>query len=138
ISSEWHGPVSFAMHAISSLPFYLMLGGIVTAWFLYVKRPDIPATLENKFKGLHTLLVNKYYFDDINQALFAEGTVKVGKQLWKQGDEKLIDGLMVNGTAKTVRTFGGMLRNIQTGQLSQYAFTMIIGLVFFLGWLLFS
>jgi len=138
ISAEWHGPVSFATHAISSPPFYLALAGVVTAWFLYIKRPDIPEMLENRFKALHTLLVNKYYFDDINQALFADGTVKVGKQLWKQGDQKLIDGLMVNGTAKTVGVFGSLLRILQTGQLPQYAFTMIIGLVGFLGWLLYS
>jgi len=138
IGHEWHGVVSFALHAFSSLPFYLALGGVLTAWFLYVKRPDIPEMLENRFKGLHTLLVNKYYFDDINQALFADGTVKLGTQLWKQGDEKLIDGLMVNGSAKSVRAFGGLLRNIQTGQLFHYAFAMIIGLVFFLGWLVLS
>jgi len=137
ISKEWHGPVSFALHAISSLPFYLALGGVVTAWFLYVKRPDIPEALEMKFKGLHKLLVNKYYFDDINQALFADGTVKIGTQLWKQGDQKLIDGLMVNGSAKSVSALGSLLRQIQTGQLFHYAFAMIIGLVFFLGWLVF-
>ena len=136
ISNEWHGPVSFALHAISSPPFYLALGGVVTAWFLYVKRPEIPEMLENKFKGLHRLLVNKYYFDDVNQALFADGTVKIGNQLWKQGDQKLIDGMMVNGSAKVVVDFAGMLRHIQTGQLYHYAFAMIIGLVFFLGWLI--
>ena len=64
------------MHAISSPPFYLALAGVTTAWFLYIKRPDIPATLETRFKALHTLLVNKYYFDDINQTVFADGTVK--------------------------------------------------------------
>ena len=138
ISSEWHGPVSFALHAVSSTPFYLALAGVFTAWFLYVKRPDIPETLENKFKGLHKLLVNKYYFDDINQALFADGTVKIGNQLWKQGDQKLIDGLMVDGTAKSVRAFAAVLRTIQTGQLPHYALTMIIGLVFFLGWLVYQ
>ena len=137
IGQEWHGPVSFALHAISSLPFYLALGGVATAWFLYVKRPEIPAMLADKFKGLHTLLVNKYYFDDINQTVFANGLVKLGNQLWKQGDQKLIDGLMVDGTAKSVRGFASVLRNIQTGQLTNYAFSMIIGLVFFLGWILF-
>jgi len=138
ISGEWHGPVSFGLHAISSPPFYLALAGVVTAWFLYVKRPDIPGMLEDKFKWLHTLFVNKYYFDDVNQAIFADGAVKIGKQLWKQGDEKLIDGLMVNGTAKSVGVFASLLRHIQTGQLSNYAFTMIIGLVGFLGWLIYS
>ncbi len=137
ISKEWHGPVSFALHAISSLPFYLALAGVGTAWFLYVKRPDIPEMLESKFKGLHTLLVNKYYFDDINQALFADGTVKVGTELWKQGDQKLIDDLMVNGSAKSVSAFGSLLRQLQTGQLYHYAFAMIVGLVFFLGWLIY-
>jgi len=137
ISKEWHGPVSFALHAISSLPFYLALAGVGTAWFLYVKRPDIPEMLESRFKGLHTLLMNKYYFDDINQTLFADGTVKLGTQLWKQGDQKLIDGLMVNGSAKSVNAFGSLLRHIQTGQLYHYAFAMIVGLVFFLGWLIY-
>jgi NADH-quinone oxidoreductase subunit L len=138
ISNEWHGPVSFGLHFISSPPFYLALAGVVTAWFLYVKRPDIPAMLETKFKWLHTLFVNKYYFDNFNQTVFADGSVKIGKQLWKQGDEKLIDGLMVNGTAKSVGMLASMLRHIQTGQLSTYAFAMIIGLVGFLGWLLYS
>jgi NADH-quinone oxidoreductase subunit L len=138
ISAEWHGPISFGLHFIFSPPFYLALAGVVTAWFLYIKRPDIPAMLESKFKWLHTLFVNKYYFDDFNQTVFADGTVKIGKQLWKQGDEKLIDGLMVNGTAKSIGVFASMLRHIQTGQLSTYAFAMIIGLVGFLGWLLYS
>ena len=93
--------------------------------------------LESRFKGLHTLLVNKYYFDDINQTLFADGTVKLGTELWKQGDQKLIDGLMVNGSAKSVNAFGSLLRHIQTGQLYHYAFAMIVGLVFFLGWLIY-
>jgi len=69
--------------------------------------------------------------------LFADGTVKIGTQLWKQGDQKLIDGLMVNGSAKSVSALGSLLRQIQTGQLFHYAFAMIIGLVFFLGWLVF-
>lgn len=137
ISKEWHGPVSFALHAFFSPPFYLALAGVGTAWFLYVKRPDIPEMLESRFKGLHKLLVNKYYFDDINQTLFADGTVKVGTELWKQGDQKLIDGLMVNGSAKSVSAFGSLLRHIQTGQLYHYAFAMIVGLVFFLGWLIY-
>ncbi|PCJ50909.1 MAG: NADH-quinone oxidoreductase subunit L [Gammaproteobacteria bacterium] len=138
ISHLWKGPVSFGLHALSSPPFYLALAGVVVAWVLYVKRPDIPGMLEKKFKWLHTLFVNKYYFDEFNQALFADGTVKIGKQLWKYGDQKLIDGLMVDGTAKSVGVIASVLRRIQTGQLSTYAFSMIIGLVGFLGWLIYA
>jgi len=131
----WTGPVGFALHAIVSPVFYLALAGVGTAWFLYVKRPDIPEMLEQRFKGLHTVLVNKYYFDDFNQTVFANGTVKIGKQLWKHFDQGLIDGLMVNGSAKSVGLASRIIRHIQTGQLSHYAFAMIIGLVFYLAWL---
>ena len=133
----WTGVVGFALHALVSPVFYLALGGVVTAWFLYVKRPDIPGTIEQKFKALHTLLVNKYYFDDFNQTVFANGAVDIGKRLWKHSDQGLIDGLLVNGTAKTVGMAGRIVRHVQTGQLSHYAFAMIIGLVIFLGWLVY-
>ena len=98
----------------------------------------IEEMLEKKFKGLHTLMVNKYYFDDVNQALFADGTVKVGNQLWKKGDVTLIDGLIVNGSAKTVGWLSGILRYLQTGQLYHYAFAMIIGVVVLLGWMIYQ
>ncbi|MEL0035714.1 MAG: NADH-quinone oxidoreductase subunit L, partial [Gammaproteobacteria bacterium] len=129
--------IGFALHALESPVFYLALGGVGAAWFLYVKRPDIPETIEQKFKALHTLLVNKYYFDDFNQTVFANGAVDIGKRLWKHSDQGLIDGLLVNGTAKTVGMAGRVVRHVQTGQLSHYAFAMIIGLVIFLGWLVY-
>lgn len=133
----WTGAIGFALHAIVSPVFYLAAAGVGTAWFFYVKRPDIPETLEQKLKAIHTLLVNKYYFDDFNQKVFADGAVNTGKQLWKHADQGLIDGLLVNGSAKTVGLASRVIRHIQTGQVSHYAFAMIIGLVFFLGWLVY-
>ncbi len=133
----WTGVIGFALHALVSPVFYLALGGVVTAWFLYVKRPDIPEQIEQRFKALHTVLTNKYYFDDFNQTVFANGAVNIGKQLWKHSDQGLIDGLLVNGSAKTVGLAGRVIRHVQTGQLSHYAFAMIIGLVIFLGWLVY-
>jgi NADH-quinone oxidoreductase subunit L len=133
----WTGVIGFALHALVSPVFYLAAGGVVTAWFLYVKRPDIPEMLEQRFKLIHTILVNKYGLDDFNQTVFANGAVNVGKQLWKHSDQGLIDGLLVNGSAKSVALAGRVIRHIQTGQVSHYAFAMIIGLVFFLGWLIY-
>ena len=133
----WTGAVGFALHAFLSPVLYLALAGVGTAWFLYVKRPDIPVALEKQFKALHTLLSNKYYFDEFNQKIFANGTVLLGQKLWKHADQDLIDGVMVNGSAKSVGLAARVIRHVQTGQVSHYAFAMIFGLVFFLGWLVF-
>lgn len=75
------------------------------------------------------MLLNKYRCDDFNQKVFAGGARWVGQQLWIFGDVKFIDGLVVNGTAQTVKLFSGVVRKIQSGYLYDYAFAMIIGLL---------
>ena len=75
------------------------------------------------------MLVNKYWIDDFNDWFFAGGVRGLGRNLWNIGDVKIIDGLMVNGTAKTVGWISSIVRNIQTGYLYHYAFAMIIGVL---------
>jgi NADH-quinone oxidoreductase subunit L len=127
LAEEFHGPVAMGLHSLTSLPFVLALGGVVLAWFFYLVKPAIPAALKDKFGFLYTLLENKYYFDKFNEVFFAGGARGVGGGLWKVGDQGVIDGLMVNGSAKVVGWFAALTRLFQTGHLYQYAFTMIIG-----------
>ena len=132
----WHGPAALVMHIWASPVFYLAAAGVITAWYLYLKRPDIPATIKDKLSGVHSLLENKYYFDDLWIKGFAGGGRALGQLLWKKGDEFFIDGVLVNGTANTVGRLASLVRQIQTGYLYTYAFAMIIGLTALLGWLI--
>ncbi|MEX2353671.1 MAG: NADH-quinone oxidoreductase subunit L [Gammaproteobacteria bacterium] len=132
LGEGYHGIWAFTLHAFQTPPVYLALGGVFTAWLLYIKFPDVPGMLAKKFNWLYQLLINKYWFDDFNQTVFAGGTRKLGKLLWQTGDVKIIDGILVNGTAHAVRWFSGKVRAIQTGHLYDYAFTMIIGLLILL------
>ena len=121
--------MGFIAHGVVAAPFWLAMAGLGIAWFLYEKRPDIPEALKNKMDGLHKLLINKYYVDQFNDFFFAGGARGLGKILWNVGDVKLIDGMMVNGSARTVGLIATIVRHIQTGYLYHYAFAMIIGLV---------
>jgi NADH-quinone oxidoreductase subunit L len=115
---------------------WLALAGVGTAWFLYLKRPDLSGVVRTRLSGLYDLLDRKLYFDDLYIKGFAAGGRGLGQFLWRVGDERIIDGAAVNGTAQAVRRFSGVLRRVQTGYLYDYAFAMIIGLTLFLGWLL--
>jgi NADH-quinone oxidoreductase subunit L len=116
-----------AMHAFTTLPFWLAAAGVASSAFFYLKRPDIPAAIHKRFQGIYTLLDNKYYFDRFNDWFFAGGARGASGFLWKFGDIKLIDGLMVNGSAKAVGWFSGVIRKLQSGYIYHYAFSMIIG-----------
>jgi NADH-quinone oxidoreductase subunit L len=128
LAQHFHGAVGMATHALSTAPFWLALSGVVLAWFFYLKRPDIPAAIKARAGFLYTLLDNKYYFDRINEAVFAGGARLLGKGLWRGGDVAVIDGLFVNGSARVVGWVARLVRFFQTGHIYSYAFTMIIGL----------
>jgi len=129
IGQDYHGIISFTLHAFKHPPVYLALTGLFLAWIFYIQFPKLPEQIANTFKPIHTILVNKYGFDEFNQIVFVGGTRNIGKLLWQTGDVKLIDGLMVNGTALSVRWFSGVIRQIQSGYLYHYAFAMIAGLL---------
>ena len=93
LAEHWHGWVAMALHGFTSLPFWLMVAGIATAWYFYLVNPAIPARLQQTFKGIYTVLENKYYLDRFNEWFFAGGARRLGSGLWKRGDQGLIDGL---------------------------------------------
>ena len=132
----WHGSLGLVTHAIATPVFWLAAGGVGTAWYLYLVRPDIPETIKARLSGVHQLLDRKYYMDDLYIKGFAAGGRSLGSFLWQKGDQLLIDGMMVNGTARSVGRLAGIMRQIQTGYLYTYAFAMIIGLTVLLGWLI--
>jgi NADH-quinone oxidoreductase subunit L len=135
IGEEFHGPGAFLVHALtSSAAVYLALLGVLAAWFLYIKRPDLPGVIAAKLSVLYKLLVQKFYFDEIYQAVFGRGSVGLGTALWRVGDVMLIDGTMVNGSARVVGWLSGVMRRMQSGYLYHYAFAMIIGLSALLAW----
>ncbi|HJU50547.1 MAG TPA: NADH-quinone oxidoreductase subunit L [Pseudogulbenkiania sp.] len=129
LAEEFHGPLAMAIHSLSTLPFWLALSGVVVAWFFYLKAPQIPAAIKQQFSAVHKVLDNKYYLDDLYFNLFAKGSRALGTLFWKVGDMLLIDGLMVNGTAKLVGVFSRLTRKLQTGFIYSYATTMIIGVL---------
>jgi NADH-quinone oxidoreductase subunit L len=127
LAKEFHGAGAMVMHAVTTLPFWLAIAGVATAWFLYIVRPDLPAVIKAKLQPLPTILERKYGFDDFNDWFFAGGARRVGTGLWTWGDKTVIDGIMVNGTARLVGWFAGVARRMQTGYIYHYAFTMIFG-----------
>jgi NADH-quinone oxidoreductase subunit L len=134
VGEEFHGPGAFVVHALQQPPVWLALLGALAAWFFYIKRPDLPGKIAEKFSVLYTLLANKFYFDQINQTVFAGGSRELGTALWRVGDVALIDGALVNGSARIVGWLSGVMRRMQSGYLYHYAFAMIIGLSVLLGW----
>jgi len=136
IGAGFHGPFSFAMHAFLGLPLYLAAAGVGTAWWFFLKNPALADAAENRLRGLHTVLVNKYYFDWFNEKVLAPLARGIGQVFWRAGDQALIDGALVNGSAAGIGWFSGVARRVQTGFLYTYAFWMVIGLAALLGWIL--
>jgi NADH-quinone oxidoreductase subunit L len=136
IGESFHGSLGLLEHTAQTPVFWLAAAGVFSAWFLYLKRPDLPATIKSKLSGVYTLLDNKYYFDDLYIKGFAAGGRRIGTFLWEKGDQLIIDGIIVNGTARSVGRLAGVMRQIQTGYLYTYAFAMIIGLTLLLSWLI--
>ena len=127
-----HTPAGMAIQAFMSLPFILAASGVLLAWFFYTKRPDIPAAIQQKFSFIHHILENKYGFDRFNERVFAGGARFIGGKLWQIGDVQLIDGAIVNGTARLVNRISSKIRHLQSGLIYHYAFAMIIGVFLFL------
>ena len=136
MAHAWHGSFALLTHSVRTPVFWLAASGVIAAWFLYLKRPDIPEIIKIKLSGIYNVLDRKYYFDDLWIKGFAGGGRAIGQLLWQRGDQMTIDDTLVNGTARTVVRLAGFVRQIQTGYLYTYAFAMIIGLTVLLGWLI--
>jgi NADH-quinone oxidoreductase subunit L len=134
LAEHFHGAAAMALHGLVTLPFWLALGGVVTAWLFYIKALSIPAAIDSRLKPLRTVLENKYYMDWFNEHVLAAGTRGVGLGLWKGGDVGLIDGAVVNGSARAVGAFSVVVRRLQTGHLYWYALVMVLGVFGFMTW----
>ncbi|WP_455203212.1 NADH-quinone oxidoreductase subunit L [Kaarinaea lacus] len=129
LGEHFTGVMGFIAHGVMELPFALAIGGLASAWYFYVKRPEIPEKIKTKLQVVYNILDRKYGFDEFNDFFFAGGARGVGRTFWNFGDIKLIDNFLVNGSARTVGWISSKIRNAQTGYLYHYAFVMIIGLV---------
>lgn len=129
LKEEYHGPLAMAIHSLTSLPLWLAIAGVASAYYCYLINPRVPAWFFHKFHAIHTLLDNKYYMDKFNDVVFAGGARLLGNGLWNVGDKGLIDGLVVNGSAKVVGWFSTIVRTAQTGYIYHYAFVMILGVL---------
>ena len=133
LAEHWHGQVAFILHGMTGLPFWLAMGGLALAtfvwWLVHRSNPSIDEQLQRKGGPVTKILQDKYGFDDFNQKVFAGGGRGLGNLLWSAGDRTLIDGAVVNGSARMVGVFAGVVRHLQTGYLYHYAIAMIIGLV---------
>jgi NADH-quinone oxidoreductase subunit L len=128
LAEEFHGPVAFALHGFQAPAFWLAFSGFLLATLMYVWKPGLPAKAAKLFALPRHVLEKKYWADDLWIKGFAGGGVLLGR-VSRGADEKLVDGVIVNGSARMVDLFAGLLRKTQTGYLYHYAFAMILGLI---------
>jgi NADH-quinone oxidoreductase subunit L len=134
MAREFHGAVAMALHGLMTLPFFLALAGVVTAYVFYLVKPEIPAAIKARFGPVYRLLDNKYYMDWINENIFARAARLAGQGLWKGGDQGLIDGVVINGSARAIGGMAAVVRLVQTGFLYWYALVMILGVLGLMTW----
>ncbi len=134
LARAFHGPAAMAFHSLTGPIFWLALAGAVTAWFFYLRRPDIPARIQRRFSFVYRLLDNKYYFDWFNENVLARGARLVGQGLWKGGDVGVIDGFFIDGSARTIGGVAALSRRLQSGYLYWYALVMIVGVIGLMTW----
>ena len=133
LGHEFHGPLAMVVHGFTQAPFWLALAGFAVATWIWLLNPGIADKAKAALRPIYTVLANKYWIDELYQAVFARGGVALGRGLWKGGDAGLIDGVAVNGSAALVARVAATVRWLQSGYLYHYAFAMILGLVALLG-----
>ena len=134
IAKEFHGATAMAIHAFTAMPFWLALAGVVVAYVFYMLKPEIPAAIKARSGFVYRLLENKYYLDWFNENVLARLARATGTALWKGGDEGLIDGVLINGTAREVGALAAIGRKLQSGYLYFYALVMIMGVIGLMTW----
>ncbi len=134
LGKDYHGVLGFILHGFMGAPLYLAAAGAGVAFYIYMLKPEIADKIKTAAAPLYNLLDKKYFFDEAYQFLFAGGSRGLGKALWKVGDQTVIDGAIVNGSARGVGWVAGVIRHMQTGMLYHYAIAMILGLLLLLTW----
>jgi len=134
LARAFHGPAAMAVHSLTGPIFWLALAGVVVAWFFYLRRPEIPAAIQRRFSFVYRLLDNKYYFDWFNENVLARAARLAGQGLWKGGDVGVIDGILIDGSARTIGGVAALSRRLQSGYLYWYALVMIVGVIGLMTW----
>ncbi len=133
VGQEFHGPLAMVLHGFAQWPFWIALAGFLTATYVWLLNPGVADRAQNALRPIYTMLVNKYWIDELYQTVFARGGVALGRGLWRGGDVALIDGIAIDGSAALVARVSATLRWLQSGYLYHYAFAMILGLIALLG-----
>lgn len=138
MAKHFHGPIAMALHGFTTPVFWLAAAGVALSWYMYLKNPALPAAIKRRAQPIYTLLDNKYYLDWINENVIARAARGLGTGLWKGGDQAIIDGTLVNGSARAVGWFAGVVRWVQSGYIYHYAFAMLVGVIvlmtYFVSW----
>ncbi|MCU0925017.1 MAG: NADH-quinone oxidoreductase subunit L [Hydrogenophaga sp.] len=128
----FHGPLAMVSHAFFTPPLYLAAAGALSAWYMYLINPAVPAAIGRALQPVITVLENKYYLDWFNENVLARGARALGTGLWKGGDQALIEGGVVNASWKLVGVVSAVVRRVQTGYLYHYALMMIVGVLLYM------
>ena len=132
LGKAFHGATGFVVHGLMQPPFWIAVAGFATATFIWLFNPGIADKAAAALRPVHTMLWNKYWIDNLYQAVFARAGIAFGRGLWRVGDAGFIDGAVVNGSARIVDRVSAGVRRLQSGYLYHYAFAMILGLILLL------
>ncbi|MFM9912560.1 MAG: NADH-quinone oxidoreductase subunit L [Methylophilaceae bacterium] len=127
LAHEFQGAFAMGLHSFVTMPFLLAAAGVVLAHFFYMRRPHIPMMIKRRCIALYNIMENKYGFDSFNEKYLAGGARFIGNKLWQIGEVTIIDGILVNGTARLIGRISLVVRQLQSGLIYHYAFAMIIG-----------
>ena len=139
MKNGFEGAWAMTKEAITAPAFYLTLAGIAVAWYSFLIQPKVAVKGREILEktGLYKVFENKYYLDDFNQKVIANGSVAIGRFFWTKIDDKVIDQGIVFGSAKVASCAGGFIRRIQTGYIYHAAFLMVVGLLALMTWVVF-
>ena len=134
---QFTNPINFLFHALKSPVVYIAGFGFITAFYLYIIKPDLPQKISEFLRPIHNLLLERYYFDYLIEQGIGQSFKKIGNVFWTLGDIRIIDDTLVNGIGRNIHTISSKFKKIQSGYIYHYAFMMILSLSLFLGWVIF-
>jgi len=136
LQEEFHGVIPMMLHSVFTLPFWFAMAGIGVAVLCYSVYPWLPQFFAERFSWIYRVWVQKYGFDTFNEWFFVKGGCRTADWLYQVTDKELIDDTFVNGSGRMIQWLSLTLRRLQSGYLYHYAFTMILGVVVFLVWMM--
>jgi NADH-quinone oxidoreductase subunit L len=134
LREDYHGIGSFILHGLMGAPFWLMLAGIGSAWYLYLKNDNALDWLNSKLKAPRKVLENQYYFDAFNQGFFAKGALYLGNSFAALIERLIIEVTIIGSITRSISWLAGRARLIQTGYLYHAAFAMVLGILAMATW----